>query len=211
MRVLRLNIGNEQEIQVGEKTEITGLFKHHHFDSILVGKLGAKGDFIGSEKHHGGTDQAIYMYTQPDYFAFQDEYGIQPVCGLFGENINVSILESREVVIGDIFEFPNCSLQVTGPRFPCATLAASMKDPMFVKKFVHVARPGLYFRVLREGSINRGDTFERIPYDGTRVTNAEIFADHYEKSVDKATLEKYLTTPLAIRIRVSLEKRLAEL
>jgi len=211
MRVLRLSTGAAREITIGNKIEITGLFKTDHFDAIEVTSTGVKGDFIASEKHHGGPDQAVYMYTQPDYFYFHDKFGVQPSCGLFGENINVSILESHEVAIGDILQFPDCDLQVTGPRFPCATLAASMLDPMFVKKFVEVGRPGIYFRVLKGGTITRGDDFHLIPHAGIRVTNAEIFADHYDKSADAETLRKYLSTPLAIRIRTSLEKRLAGL
>lgn len=211
MRVLRLSTSTAREIKIGEKTELTGLFKTNHFDRLEISTTGVKGDFIASEKHHGGPDQAVYMYTQVDYIAFQDKFGLHPNCGMFGENINVSILESKAVAIGDIFQFPDCVLQVTGPRFPCATLAAAMGDPLFVKKFVSIGRPGIYFRVLREGTISQGDEFSLLPYDGVRVSNAEIFMDHYEKSADKTTLEKYLSTPLAIRIRDGLEKRLAAL
>lgn len=211
MRVLRLSVGAKQEIQVGEKLEFTGLFKHDHPDEIKVGKLGFEGDFIGSEKHHGGPDQAVYIYTQPDYFAFQEQYHISLQCGMFGENMNISILESKDMNIGDILTFEEVTLQITGARFPCATLAAGMNDPYFVKKFREVGRPGLYCRVIKEGTLRKGDEVKVTPYEGTLVSVEEIFEDHYEKNADKATLERYLSTPLAERIRVSLENRLENL
>jgi MOSC domain-containing protein YiiM len=48
-------------------------------------------------------------------------------------------------------------LEVTAPRIPCATLAARMGDPQFVKKYRRAERPGLYCRVIREGNLQTGN------------------------------------------------------
>lgn len=210
MRVLRINTGGAEPIKIGENIQNTGLFKQNHHDAIWVGKNGLSNDFIGSEKHHGGPDQAVYIFTQPDYVLFEKRLGVQSKCGLFGENLDVSVLESHTALIGDVLVFDQVRLEVTGPRFPCGTFSVGMKDPYFVKKFKEIGRPGLYCRVLQEGTIHQGDTFEVQPYKGYPVSIGEIFEDHYSKCADRQTLERFLTAPLASRVRAPLERRLLE-
>jgi len=210
MRVIRINTGNADSIKIGENVQQTGLFKHSHHESIWIGKDGLPNDFIGSEKHHGGPDQAVYIFTQPDYFQFEKLLGLKTTCGLFGENLDVSILESHNTLIGDILVFDQVKLEVTGPRFPCGTFSVGMNDPQFVKKFKEIGRPGLYCRVLEEGVISQGDSFEVIRYPGTQVSIADIFEDHYSKNADRQIIERFLSVPLASRIRTPLERRLLE-
>ncbi len=65
------------------------------------GELGLEGDFIANQKHHGGPDQAVYIYGQADYDFWAEALG-QPVePGLFGENLTISGLESGNFNIGD--------------------------------------------------------------------------------------------------------------
>ncbi len=62
--------------------------------------------------------------------------------GTFGDNLTLSDLESAQFNIGDRFHIGSVMLEVTAPRIPCATLAARMGDPHFVKKYRRAERPG---------------------------------------------------------------------
>jgi MOSC domain-containing protein YiiM len=83
-----------------------------------------------------------------------------------------------------------------------------MGDPQFVKRFRAAERPGLYCRVLREGTIQAGDEVTIESYPSEKVLLLEIFRDHYEKAADESTLRHFLRVPIAIRARKKLEERL---
>ena len=101
-------------------------------------------------------------------------------------------------------------LEVTAPRIPCWKLAQRMGDPGFVKRFRAAERPGVYCRVVREGTIRAGDPVTLEPYAGERVTVAEIFRDYYEPARDPAAIRRFLAAPLAVRARTDKERQLRE-
>ncbi|MEM7348847.1 MAG: MOSC domain-containing protein, partial [Chloroflexota bacterium] len=100
---------------------------------------------------------------------------------------------------------------VTAPRIPCNTLATKMEDPTFVKKFRHAERPGLYCRVLQEGTVSAGDSVSWQRYERDTVSVLEMFRDFYIPNLNEATLRRYLDAPIAIRDRNDKEKRLRAL
>ena len=103
-------------------------------------------------------------------------------------------------------------LEVTAARIPCATLAARMGDPQFVKRFRHAGRPGVYCRVIREGTIRAGEPVRHEPYNGhVLITAGEMFRDFYDRDWDEARLRRYLAAPIAIRDREDRARELAEL
>ena len=175
---------------------------------IRVGILGLEGDFIASEKHHGGPDQAVYLYGGADYAWWAGELGHPLDPGTFGENLTVAGLESAGCAIGDRLRVGSALLEVTAPRIPCTTFATRMGDPGFVKRFRDAGRPGVYCRVLQEGTVRAGDEVHVEPYAGERTTLLELYRDHYEKTADEATLKRFLRAPVASRLRMYLEERL---
>jgi MOSC domain-containing protein YiiM len=48
-------------------------------------------------------------------------------------------------------------LQVTVPRIPCATFAAWLAEPHWIRRFTERAAPGAYLRVLSPGPVAAGD------------------------------------------------------
>ena len=64
--LLSINAAQAQNLEVGVRTARTGHFKQPLDGPVTVEQAGVPGDFIGDLKHHGGPDQAIYLYSQED-------------------------------------------------------------------------------------------------------------------------------------------------
>ncbi len=208
MRLLSVNIGRKCNLETGNRTEQTGIFKLPVQGPVRVTALGLEGDFVADTKHHGGSDQAVYIYGSADYDWWERELGQELLPGTFGENLTVSELESARFSIGERLTVGAVTLEVTAPRIPCGTFARRMGDPQFVKRFHEAETPGLYCRVLRVGTILAGDEVTVEPFPGEKVSLLEIFRDHYEKDADISTLKRFLHAPIAIRAQRKLVERL---
>ena len=210
MKLLSVNLGTEGEVQRKGYRERTGIFKQPVANAVKIGKLGLQGDLIVSEKHHGGPDQAVYIYGDADYDWWRNELDINLMPGTFGENLTISGLESASFAIGDLLYVGEVTLQVTAPRIPCKTFAARMEDPQFVKKFRYAERPGLYCRVLKEGTVQKGDDVHVEKYTEETVTLLDLYRDVYETDMSEAAIRRFLAAPIAIRARVEKEEQLAK-
>jgi MOSC domain-containing protein YiiM len=211
MKLLSVNIGKEQPIQNGKQTGTSGIFKTPTTEPVEITTLGLAGDVVVDTKNHGGVDQAVYIFGSSDYDWWSKELGQKLVPGTFGENLTISDLESASFKIGDRLRVGKVLLEVTAPRIPCATLAARMGDPMFVKRFKQAERPGLYCRVIETGFVRAGDSVTIEPYTGETVTLIEMFRMFYERELNETDLRRLLAAPIAIRDRVDREKQLAAL
>ena len=211
MKLISINIGQKRTQENGERLETTGIYKISTPNKVKITSLGIVEDFIGSPKHHGGPDQAVYVYGAADYAWWSRELGRELTPGTFGDNITISELESSHFNIGDRLQLGDVILEVTAPRIPCSTLATRMGDPQFVKKYRSAERPGLYCRVIAEGKIEAGVEVTVQPSEGEAVGVIEIFRDWYVKDKDEATLQKFLRSPIAIRARRDLERHLERL
>ncbi len=202
MRLTSINIGRVKELAVGERTIQTGIAKRPVLSSVHVGRLGLDGDAIVDGKHHGGPDQAVYVYGSEDYEWWSYRVGRPLEPGTFGENLTVDGLVSTDYAVGDRLAIgEEVVIEVSAPRMPCATLAYRMGNPEFLKAFRVAERPGLYCRVIEEGAIRTGDHVEHTPYAGDRVTMLELFRAHFEKQTSETTLRRFLAAPLAERAR----------
>jgi MOSC domain-containing protein YiiM len=211
MQIASINIGKEQTLVRPGKTEQTGIFKQPETGPVTITYQGLPGDFIGDKKHHGGPDQAVYIYGSEDYAWWAAELGRDLAPGTFGENLTISGLACADFAVGDILHFGGVTLQVTAPRIPCGTLAGRMGDPQFVKRFRASERPGLYCRVLREGQAQAGDEVVVERYHGERISIPEIMRDHYEPELTETALRRYLAAPIAIRLRAKKQEQLQTL
>lgn len=211
MRLDSINLGQERILQYKDHVERTGIFKLPVEEPVKVTQLGLEADVIVSKKHHGGPDQAVYVYGVADYQWWSDELGREFAPGTFGENLTISDLESALFNIGDNLHVGNVILQVTAPRIPCDTFAARMGDPQWVKKFRRAERPGLYCRVLQEGFVNVGDPVSVERYEGETLSTREMFREFYNRKKSKEVLLRHLHAPIAIRARRDLEKQFQKL
>ena len=126
--------------------------KHGGLGSGLVG------DFIGDQKHHGGDDQAVYVYQREDLDRWEQRLGRRLPDGFFGENLTTSGIDVNEARVGERWRVgAEVELIVTAPRIPCSTFRGWMGEKGWVKMFAADARPGTYLRVARPGTIQAGD------------------------------------------------------
>ncbi|MBC7878253.1 MAG: MOSC domain-containing protein [Anaerolineales bacterium] len=211
MQLLSVNIGQKRTQQIGEQLETTGIYKLPAQGPVQITTLGIKEDFIASKRHHGGPDQAVYIYGGGDYAWWSKELDREIEAGTFGDNLTISDLESDKFNIGDYLHIGDVTLQITAPRIPCSTFASRMADPLWVKKFRRAERPGLYCRVIREGLIKAGDSVSVEKYQGETLSILQMYRDYYERNKSEETLRLHLNAPIAIRARASLEKKLEKL
>ena len=210
MQLLSVNIGSKRTQPKGDEIETTGIYKIPTGESIKITSLGIKEDFICDQKNHGGPDQAIYIYGQPGYDWWSKELGRELEAGTFGENLTVSELESAQFNIGDRLHVGSVILEVTAPRIPCSTLGARMGNQLFVKHYRRAERPGLYCRVIQEGTVKAGDNVTVEKYLKESFSIGQSFRDYYKK-LNEGTIRRYLDLPIAIRWRADLEKDLTKL
>ncbi len=211
MQLLSINIGQKRTQQKGNELETTGIYKLPVQEPVEIKSLGIQSDFICDQKNHGGPDQAIYVYGMSDYEWWSKEFGRELSAGTFGDNLTVSKLESAGFNIGDRLHVGSVTLEVTAPRIPCSTLAARMDDPQFVKKYRHAERPGLYCRVIKDGTVRVEDEVKVEPYRDETLSILQIFRDYYDNNKSEETLRLHLRAPIAIRARKETEEDLKKL
>jgi len=211
MQLISINLGQQREQQVGTRLETTGIYKIPTRGPVHVTPLGLQADFVCDQKHHGGPDQAVYVYGEPDYAWWSQELGRELSPGTFGENLTISGLESAAFSIGDRLIFETVILEVSAPRIPCSTLAARMGDPGFVKYYRRAERPGLYCRVIQPGPIRVGEDLRLEKYLGDGLSVLQLFRDYYNNDKSEANLRHHLAVPVAIRVRESIQEQLQTL
>ena len=210
MHVVSVNAGRAELMKIGARTITTGIRKAP-VERGYAGMLGLEGDVVVNQKHHGGPDQALYLYSSEDYAWWAGELDATPEPGTFGENLTLSSFGAGETRIGDRFRVGPTLLEVTSPRIPCATFATRMGEPNWVKRFAEARRTGLYVRVLEPGEIAAGDPVERLGGGDAHPTVVELMDAWYDPEPDAEILERVLAAPVAIRDRAAFEKKLARL
>ncbi|MFT7220287.1 MAG: MOSC domain-containing protein YiiM [Candidatus Azotimanducaceae bacterium] len=210
MKVEQVNTAERTRLSVGGRDIETGIFKIPQSGRVPVGHLGLENDAVCNVKHHGGPDQAVYLYSAEDYAFWSRQQGKPVEAGAFGENITVSGFDLSELCVGDTLISDSLTLQIAAPRIPCSILAASMDDKQFVKKFMQANRSGAYCRVLVTGDVGAGDEFTFTPYDGDRLPLTTFFVDA-KRPLGQETLERYLTLPIDERSRADFSSKLRKL
>lgn len=204
-----INIGKPRPIP-GKHTE-TGIYKEPVEGEVTVTKHGIEGDAVMDRKHHGGIDQAVYLYFADDYRWWRGQLDRDLPPGLFGENFTIAGVEGRAVAVGDRFTMDEVVLQVTSHRTPCMTFARKMGDPGWAKRFHQAGRPGAYCRVVSGGALHAGEPVRHTPFEAERITVSELMALDGVREIDPAFLRRALSTPLHYKMREDFEERLARL
>lgn len=197
----------------------SGIFKESVSGPVAITVGGVRGDNICNTRHHGGQDQAVYVYGTVDYDWWSDTLGRPLDPGIFGENLTIAGLSSGPdsgLHIGDRLHIGAVVLEVTAPRIPCNNLAARLGEPNFVVRFRDAERSGLYCRVITEGQVEAGDEVTLEPV-ATRsppsalVSVIELLRSVYDDTLDAVTLRRFLAAPIAERARVQIADKLARM
>lgn len=208
IKVCSVNLGKKRSLDMGNRVSETGIFKHPQSNSVEIKTLGLVGDSICDARHHGGSDQAVYIYRREDYFWWENELGKALEPGLFGENLTIKGITGPGLYIGDRLQFGDLVLEITAPRIPCGLFARRMEDAGFVKKFLRAGRPGFYCRVICEGSLAEGDTGTLIQTTLDSISTVEFSSDVSQK-LTREKIQRYLDLPIDMRSREVFEKKLA--
>jgi MOSC domain-containing protein YiiM len=118
------------------------------------------------------------------YPYWENLLGIKLPVAAFGENLTVSGLREEDICIGDIYEAGSALLQVSQPRQPCRTLAARYGRDDMIKLVIDSGFTGFYFRVLKEGSVSKGDSLELRKRDDNLVTVAFANSIYHHRKTD---------------------------
>lgn len=208
-RLESINVGRARPIP-GMKA-LTGIFKEPVEGPVAITRQGIAEDAICDRRHHGGVDQAIYVYFTEDYDFWQGELGSAQAPGMFGENLTLSGADSAGTAVGDRVLIGDLVLEVTYHRTPCMTLGARMGDPGFVRRFARAGRPGAYCRVITPAIIEAGMEASYVPYVGERITMRELMALDDVRQLDPQFMRRALTTPLRDKTRFKYQDMLARL
>lgn len=209
-RLLSVNRGKPEPISA--KSTLTGIYKRPVDGPVEVDAQGLHDDAVIDRRHHGGVDQAIYVYFADDYhwWATELDRTIEP--GTFGENLTIAGVEGRNVAVGDRFTIGPVVLEVTSHRTPCTVFAARMGDPKFLRRFHRAGRPGAYCRVIAAGAVEAGADITVTPFAGERITVSELMATlDGAREIDPVFLRRALTAPVHYKMRSDFETRLARL
>jgi MOSC domain-containing protein YiiM len=213
MHVSSVNVARSpSRLKVGRRLTSTGIHKQRVDQPIEVGRLGLRGDTIWSTKHHGGPDQAVYVYGEADYAWWAAELGHPLEPGTFGENLTVAELATGEAFVGDrLLIGDRVVLEVTCGRTPCGTLTAHMGIKAFARRFREAQRLGLYCRVIETGAVRAGDAVRYEPTTTPLISILEFEEMFYAADPPREQLERALAAPICERGRRDHERQLAAL
>ena len=206
MEIVSVNIGKARAFD--NEMGRTGIFKTAQPGRVRVLRLGVGDDDICNLRHHGGPDQAVYVYGQPDYAFWEHELGRQLAPGTFGENLTIAGLESQKLMIGDQLQIGDLVLEITSPRIPCATFAKVMGDSLWVARFHDAQRPGAYARVVTEGTVAAGDTVDYVPFAGEKVPVTDLTSDYKNPSPER--MRRFLKVPIHDDMRAQYARTLTQ-
>lgn len=210
--ILSLHLAARPELVSTARPKLSGIRKAS-VRNADVDQFGIMGDTIVDTEHHGGADQAVYMYGADDYAWWSEQLGRELAPGTFGENITVASLGAAwpDINVGDVYAFGDVELQVTSPRIPCDTFTAHMQETDWNRRFRDARRPGIYCRVLSGGALAVGDAGTRRAYtDPTHsvLESQDLFYDSVANR-DDAFITRALAGPMHTKERAKLVGEMA--
>lgn len=139
---------------------LSGIMKQPVDRPLLLAFDGLEGDEQADRRVHGGPEKAVHHYPLDHYPSWREELGDLPALaapGGFGENISASDLTEVTVAVGDVFRLGTALIQVSQGRQPCWKLNDRFDVPDMARRVQSTGRTGWYYRVLKQGSVARGD------------------------------------------------------
>jgi MOSC domain-containing protein YiiM len=168
VQVLSVQVGRVQPLSVGDQSVMSGIRKRPVVGAVAVGRLGLEGDEQADLTVHGGLAKAIYAYPVEHYGFWREQkrsWGLPEELpfGSLGENLTISGLLEESLYVGDVLDFPDCSLRVTQPRFPCYKFTAVMGHVQAARSMMRSGFSGFYLAVDRTGTLAAGQSFLLTP------------------------------------------------
>ncbi len=180
MKLLSVNVSMGKEVPYMSKTVTTGIFKEPVSGRVMLRTLNLDGDRQVDLHGHGGIFKAVCVYTIENYEHWKRELGQKDFkVPQFGENFTVDGMLEDRVHVGDVFRVGDALVEVTQPRVPCYRLGIRMEDPHFPRRFLQSCRVGFYLRVLEEGQVGVGNSFELVKKDPEEMSVRNVCHLYY--------------------------------
>jgi MOSC domain-containing protein YiiM len=159
-----------RKVRIGGRAILTGIHKTPAKGPFAVHRLGLEGDEQADPSVHGGLHKAVYAYPSEHYdywSSARQTAGVSLIddalsYGSLGENLTLRGLLESDVWVGDVLQFPRCTLRVTLPREPCFKFNAAMGFNQASKLMAQSGYCGFYLAVERPGVIEADDSFALI-------------------------------------------------
>ena len=108
-------------------------------------------------------------------------------------------LDESNILIESTYQLGDSLIEISQPRQPCYKLGIRFNNPLVVKDFFQSDYPGIYIRIIKEGSVKVGDEMKLItqPVDGISVKEVHSLFHKNRKNnllVQKAIKEKKLAS-----------------
>lgn len=178
-----VQVAQARKVQIAGRSILTAIHKTAVAGPVAVGRMGLAGDEQADLSVHGGLDKAVYAYPSEHYGFWKQQReaagvaGIDPTLpfGSMGENLSLQGLLEADVWVGDVLQFPHCTLRVTDPREPCYKFNAALGFNTAVKAMAQSGFCGFYLAVDEPGTLAAGESFVLQP-GPRRVGMPERFA-----------------------------------
>ena len=195
-RLLSVNVGLPQDVSWHGRMVHTAVWKRPAVGPLAARRLNLDGDGQGDLAGHGGEHRAVFVYQIESYQYWQQQLRRDDFSyGQFGENFTVQGLADGQVCIGDRYRIGSALFEVTQPRVTCYRVGIRMNDPQIPALLVAHHRPGFYFRVLREGTVQADDEIVKMAAGPESMTVAEIDALLYLPGHPRPQVERALRIP----------------
>ena len=190
MIVISTNIAAPKTVPWRGKMITTGIFKYPVNSAIYLGNEHVREDHIADRKVHGGVNKACYLFSTKHYDYWKKLYpDLDWDWGMFGENLTVDGLDESDIYVGDIYELGNALVEVGQPREPCFKLGIRFGSQQILRQFIEHAYPGTYVRILREGEVSPGDSFNLVERKQDSLSTRALFQLIFDTSKDQNLLQ----------------------
>ena len=194
--LLSVNVGMPRDVTWQGRTVHTAVWKKPAAGPRMVRRLNIDGDGQGDLAGHGGEQRAVFVYQIESYRYWQEQLGRDDFTyGQFGENFTIQGLADDQVCIGDRYQIGGAVFEVTQPRVTCFRVGIRMNDPQMPALLVSHHRPGFYFRVLTEGTVEAGQEITKLASGPEGMTVAEMDALLYLPGHPRQQLLRALRIP----------------
>jgi ferredoxin-NADP reductase/MOSC domain-containing protein YiiM len=194
--LLSVNVGMPRDVTWQGRTVHTAVWKKPAAGPQMVRRLNIDGDGQGDLAGHGGEQRAVFVYQIESYRYWQEQLGRDDFTyGQFGENFTIQGLADDQVCIGDRYQIGGAVFEVTQPRVTCFRVGIRMNDPQMPALLVSHHRPGFYFRVLTEGTVEAGQEIIKLASGPEAMTVAQTDALLYLPGHPRQQLLRALRIP----------------
>lgn len=181
MQVVSVNVGRPKRVDFRTSSlPETAIEKLPVEGRVRITSDGVEGNACASTDVHGDEFMRVYAYAAEDYRWWEGELGSALRPGLFGEQLTTEGVDVNAALMGETWRVGTALLQIAHVRTPCQTFKGWMGHTghdatAWVRRFTVAARPGPYFRVLEEGTVEAGDAIVVLDRPAHDVSVATLF------------------------------------